>query len=151
MWAQSLFVISRLLLEDFLAPGALDPLNRRLSSIRKPDVVVQVVVLAEDARIQELLSDQGIKLETLHDTRPISVKPAAMLAKLFSYLGRNAKLGLSGRSNRDVGILTTSKVYKVQDKVFVFTPASFDRMVNYIDTDPSLAMSTLAYGLNYLR
>lgn len=150
MWAQSLFVISKLLLEDFLAPGELDPLNRRLSSIRKPDVVVQVVVLAEDSRIQELLAEQGIKLQTIHDVRPIVVKPAAMLAKLFSYLGRNSKLGLSGRSNRDVGILTTSKVYKVQDKVFVFTPATFDRMVNYIDTDPSLAMSTLAYGLNYL-
>ena len=150
MWAQSLFVISKLLLENFLAPGELDPLNRRLSCIRKPDVVVQVVVLAENIRIQELLSDQGIKLETIDDVRPIVVKPAAMLAKLFSYLGRNAKLGLSGRSNRDVGILTTSKVYKVQEKVFVFTPATFDRMVNYIDTDSSLAMSTLAYGLNYL-
>ena len=150
MWAQSLFVISKLLLEDFLAPGELDPLNRRMSPIDKPDVVVQVVVLAEDSRIQELLADQGIKLETIQDTRPIVVKPAAMLAKLLSYLGRNAKLGMSGRSNRDVGILTTSKVYKIQDKVFVFTPATFDRMVNYIDTDPSLAMSTLAYGLNYL-
>ena len=112
--------------------------------------MVQVVVLAENSRIQELLADQGIKLETIDDVRPIVVKPAAMLAKLFSYLGLNAKLGLSGRSNRDVGILTTSKVYKVQDKVLVFTPATFDRMVNYIDTDSSLAMSTLAYGLNYL-
>ena len=38
----------------------------------------------------------------------------------------------------------------IQDKSFVFTPQSFDRSMNYTDTDPSLAMSTLAYGLNYL-
>ena len=29
---------------------------------------------------------------------------------------------MSGRKNRDVGILTTSKLYKIQDKIFAFTP-----------------------------
>lgn len=41
MWAQSLFIVGRLLQEGFIAPGELDPLNRRLSSNVKPDVVVQ--------------------------------------------------------------------------------------------------------------
>ena len=150
MWAQSLYVISKLLLDDYLAPGELDPLNRRLSSVRKPDVVVQVVVLVEDKHVQDLLKDQGILLETVDDISPIVVKPAAMLSRLISFLGKSNKLGLSGRNNSDVGILTTSKIFKIQDKTFVFTPQSFDRMVNYIDSDPSLAMSTLAYGLNYL-
>ena len=133
-----------------MSPGELDPLNRRLSFVRKPDNVVQVVCLAGDDHVQNLLNNEGIHLETLHSISPIIVKPAEVLSKLYSYLGRNLKLGLSGRSNSDVGILTTSKVYKIQDKTFVFTPQSFDRMVNYIDTDPSLAVSTLAYGLNYL-
>ena len=53
------------------------------------------------------------------------------------------------RSNDTIELIDI-QVYKIQDKMFVFTPQSFDRMVNYIDTDPSLAMSTLAYGLNYL-
>ena len=150
MWAQSLYVITKLLMEDFLSPGELDPLNRRLSFVRKPDNVVQVVVLAEDDHVRNLLLDQGVQLQTLHDIRPILVKPAAVLSRLYSYLGRNTKLGLSGRNNPDVGILTTSKVFKIQNKTFVFTPQSFDRMTNYIDTDPSLAVSTLAYGLSYL-
>ncbi len=42
MWGQSLFVIGRLLQESFIAPGEIDPINRRLSSLKKPDVVVQV-------------------------------------------------------------------------------------------------------------
>jgi len=150
MWAQSLYVISRLLLEGLLSPGELDPLSRRLSPIQKPEIVVQVVVLAEDAHIQKLLLDQGIKIETVHDISPIIVKRAAVLSKLFSYLGKSEKLGLSGRGDTDVGILTTSIFYKIQGKTFVFTPQSLDHMTNYIDTDPSLAMSTLAYGLNYM-
>ena len=93
---------------------------------------------------------KGIKLETVHDISPIIVKRAAVLSKLFSYLGKSEKLGLSGRGDTDVGILTTSIFYKIQGKTFVFTPQSLDHMTNYIDTDPSLAMSTLAYGLNYM-
>jgi len=150
MWAQSMYVVTKLLQDDFLAPAELDPMNRRLSSIRKPDVVVQVVVLAEDTRVQMVLADQGINLQTCQQISPIEVKSAEMLSKLYTYLGRSKKLGLTGRKNPDVGILTTSKLYQIQDKTFVFTPQSFDRTSNYIDTDPSLAMSTLAYGLNYL-
>lgn len=40
-WAQSLYIVGRLLQEGFIAPGELDPLNRRLSADKKPDVVVQ--------------------------------------------------------------------------------------------------------------
>ena len=150
MWAQSMYVVAKLLQEEFLAPAELDPMNRRLSSIKKPDVVVQVVVLAEDTKVQHVLTDQGIKLQTVQQINPIEVKPAGMLSKLYTFLGRSKKLGLTGCKNTDVGILTTSKIYRIQDRTFVFTPQSFDRTSNYIDTDPSLAMSTLAYGLNYL-
>lgn len=41
---------------------------------------------------------------------------------LFSLPGRNEKLGLSGRKSRDVGILSTSKLYSLQDRIFAFTP-----------------------------
>ncbi|KAG7453604.1 hypothetical protein MATL_G00264630 [Megalops atlanticus] len=40
-WAQSLYILGNLLAEGFLAPGEVDPLNRRFSTIPKPDVVVQ--------------------------------------------------------------------------------------------------------------
>ena len=41
MWAQSLYIVGRLLQEGFIAPGEMDPLNRRLGADKKPDVVVQ--------------------------------------------------------------------------------------------------------------
>jgi phosphorylase kinase alpha/beta subunit len=38
LWAQSLFILGKLLQEGFLAVGELDPLNRRLGAQKKPDV-----------------------------------------------------------------------------------------------------------------
>ena len=148
MWAQSLFIIGKLMQDGFLAPGELDPLNRRLISIKKPDVVVQVVILAKDTKVQTLLLKEGVKVQTTAQISPIEVQPSHILSHLYTFLGRNRKLGLSGRRSLDVRILATSRIYKIQNKTFVFTPQSFDRSMNYIDTDPCLAMSTLAYSLS---
>ena len=150
MWAQALFIITKLLNEGLLLPAELDPLNRRLNTIERPDTSVQVVVLAEDEKIQSLLLKDGIELETAAQISPFEVKPARMLSHLYTFLGRNKKLGLSGRRSLDVGILATSRFYKIQNRTFVFTPQSFDRKLNYTDTDPELAMDTLAYALAYL-
>ncbi len=150
MWGQSLYVIGRLLQEHFIAPGEIDPINRRLGSLKKPDVVVQVVVLASNKKVQDLLGNQDIFVKTLEEVSPIEVHPARVLSRLYEYLGRNVKLGLTGRRSRDIGILTTSKLYKIQDKVFAFTPQRFDVSRNYMDCDISLMMTTLEYGLNHL-
>lgn len=150
MWAQSLYIIGRLLRDNFIACGELDPINRRLSSLSKPEVVVQVVVIAKDQKIKELLAQQGFNVQSLKEVTNIEVHPARVLSHLYSYLGRNEKLGLTGRKNRDVGILTTSKLYKIQDKIFAFTPQRFDFSRNYMDCDTALMVTTLEYGLNYL-
>lgn len=105
-----------------MAPGELDPLNRRLCSEKKPDVVVQVVILAEDTEIRDKLAEHDIIVQTIADVAPIEVQPARVLSHLYTYLGRNKKLGLSGRKSRDVGILSTSKLYALGDKIFAFTP-----------------------------
>ena len=81
-----------------------------------------MVVLAKDARIQSLLAKYDFKVPTLEEAAPVEVHPARVLCHLFTHLGRSAKLGLSGRTNEEVGILTTSKLYKIQDKIFAFTP-----------------------------
>ncbi|EEC02934.1 phosphorylase B kinase alpha, kpb1, putative, partial [Ixodes scapularis] len=126
MWAQSLFIIGRLLQEGFIVPGELDPLNRRLASEKKPDVVVQVVVLAEDHIIQEKLMHHEIFVQTIQDVPDFEVLPARVLGHIYTYLGRSSKLNLSGRQSRDVGILSTSKMYLFKDSLLVFTPQRFD-------------------------
>ena len=41
MWSQSLYILCGLLQEGLLAVGEIDPLNRRLSMMVKPDPLVQ--------------------------------------------------------------------------------------------------------------
>ncbi|XP_066948048.1 probable phosphorylase b kinase regulatory subunit alpha isoform X12 [Macrobrachium rosenbergii] len=151
MWAQSLYILGRLLQDKFLACGELDPLNRRLGSEKKPDVVVQVVVLAEDSTIQSKLAALDIHVQTISEVSPIEVQPARVLSKLYAHLGRNQKLGLSGRQSRDVGILSTSKLYSLQDRIFAFTPQFVDRQRFFIASDLDLLLDIFKTELNFLQ
>ncbi|XP_076750349.1 putative phosphorylase b kinase regulatory subunit alpha isoform X2 [Xylocopa sonorina] len=150
MWAQSLYIVGKLLQEGFLAVGELDPLNRRLCSEKKPDVVVQVVILAEDAEIREKIAQHDIHVQTIAEVAPIEVQPAKVLSHLYTYLGRNKKLGLSGRKSRDVGILSTSKLYSLNDKIFAFTPQNFDAEEYYTTNDAALLANTFTTNLAFL-
>ncbi|XP_055604026.1 probable phosphorylase b kinase regulatory subunit alpha isoform X3 [Uranotaenia lowii] len=150
LWGQSLYILGKLLQEGFLAVGELDPLNRRLGAQKKPDVVVQVVILAEDNDIRDKLAEHGIHVQTIGDVAPIEVQPARVLSHLYTYLGRNKKLGLSGRKSRDVGILSTSKLYSLKDRIFAFTPQIFDHDEYYTSRDPALLVSNFMDVLAFL-
>lgn len=67
--------------------GELDPLNRRLCSEKKPDVVVQVVIIAESEEIKGKLAAHDILVQTIADVAPIEVQPARVLSHLYTYLG----------------------------------------------------------------
>ncbi|XP_055297553.1 probable phosphorylase b kinase regulatory subunit alpha isoform X7 [Sitodiplosis mosellana] len=151
LWGQSLYILGKLLQEGFLAVGELDPLNRRLGAQKKPDVVVQVVILAEDNEIRDKLAEHDLHVQTIAEVAPIEVQPARVLSHLYTYLGRNKKLGLSGRKSRDVGILSTSKLYSLKDRVFAFTPQFVDLSRFYIASDNELIIDILKGEINFLK
>ncbi|XP_039745564.1 probable phosphorylase b kinase regulatory subunit alpha isoform X2 [Pararge aegeria] len=150
IWGQSLYILGKLLQEGFLAVGELDPLNRRLCSEKKPDVVVQIVILAEDNEIRDKLLEHDLHVQTISEVAPIEVQPARVLSHLYTYLGRNKKLGLSGRKSRDVGILSTSKLYSLNERIFAFTPQNFDYEEYYMTRDPALLASTFTANVAFL-
>lgn len=115
IWAQSLYILGKLLQEvnlivflinslclfykilimfnqyyfqGFLAVGELDPLNRRLCSEKKPDVVVQIVILAETNDIRDKLLEYDLHVQTISEVAPIEVQPARVLSHLYTYLGK---------------------------------------------------------------
>lgn len=75
-----------------------------------PDLVIQVVLIAESVRLQQLLATYGIQTQTPHQVEPIQIWSPKELTKAYSHLGVNSKLGLSGRPQRPFGVLSTSKV-----------------------------------------
>uniref|UniRef100_A0A672T348 Phosphorylase b kinase regulatory subunit n=1 Tax=Sinocyclocheilus grahami TaxID=75366 RepID=A0A672T348_SINGR len=151
-WGQSLYVLGNLLAEGFLAPGEIDPLNRRFSTIPKPDVVVQVSILAENEDIKALLQKNGIDVETVADIHPIRVQPSRVLSHIYARLGRKymCRLGLTGRPYRRIGVLGTSKLYIVRNTIFSFTPQFIDHQQFYLALDNKMIVEMLRTDLSYL-
>ncbi|XP_072314682.1 phosphorylase b kinase regulatory subunit alpha, skeletal muscle isoform isoform X2 [Eucyclogobius newberryi] len=149
-WGQSLYILGNLLSEGFLAPGEVDPLNRRFSTTPKLDVVVQVSVLAETEEIKELLSKSGIDVETVADIHPIHVQPSRVLSHIYARLGRNPRLGLTGRPYRRIGVLGTSKFYIIRNTMFSFTPQFIDHQQFYIALDNKMIVEMLRTEIAYL-
>ncbi|XP_034424883.1 phosphorylase b kinase regulatory subunit alpha, skeletal muscle isoform isoform X2 [Hippoglossus hippoglossus] len=149
-WGQSLYILGNLLSEGFLAPGEIDPLNRRFSTIPKPDVVVQVSILAETEEIKELLMKNGIDVETVADIHPILVQPPKVLSHIYARLGRNPRLGLTGRPYRRIGVLGTSKFYIIRNTMFTFTPQFIDHQQFYLALDNKMIVEMLRTEISYL-
>ena len=115
-------------------------------------VLIVVVILAEDKTIQDKLAYYDLKVQTFEEVQPIQIYPARVLSHIFAHLGReifcypitcsfykintfhmhisdmylfigrNSKLGLSGRPSDVVGILATSKLYTLGGKTMAFLP-----------------------------
>ncbi|XP_061189361.1 probable phosphorylase b kinase regulatory subunit alpha isoform X2 [Saccostrea echinata] len=149
-WGQSLYIISKLVQEGFLSPGELDPVNRRLVSEPKPDIVVQVVILAEDDYIQSKLLEHDIKVQTMSEVTPLQVFPARVLTQIYSLLGRNKKLGLTGRPKNEIGLLATSKLYSFHDQIFAFIPQMADEHLFYLPKDTILKLDMFANDVGFL-
>lgn len=150
MWGQSLYILGCLLAEGFLAPGEIDPLNRRFSTNFKPDVVVQVCVLAESEEIQDLLGDLGITVQTMSQVAQIRVLPARILSHIYVRLGNCKKLSLSGRPYRHIGVLGTSKFYEIRNRTYIFTPQFLDHHHFYLALDNQMIVEMLRTELAYL-
>ncbi|XP_077199237.1 phosphorylase b kinase regulatory subunit alpha, liver isoform isoform X4 [Paroedura picta] len=150
LWGQSLYILSALLAEGFLAPGEIDPLNRRFSTAFKPDVVVQVTILAESSEIKKLLRHHGISVQSVSDINPVRVQPARILSHLYAKLGRNKHMKLSGRPYRHIGVLGTSKLYVIRNQIFTFTPQFTDQHHFYLALDNRMVVEMLRTELAYL-
>nr|XP_020016987.1 phosphorylase b kinase regulatory subunit alpha, liver isoform isoform X9 [Castor canadensis] len=150
LWGQSLYILSSLLAEGFLATGEIDPLNRRFSTSVKPDVVVQVTVLAENNHIKELLKKHGVNVQSIADIHPIRVQPGRILSHIYAKLGRNKNMKLSGRPYRHIGVLGTSKLYVIRNQIFTFTPQFTDQHHFYLALDNEMMVEMLRIELAYL-
>ncbi|VDL84364.1 unnamed protein product [Nippostrongylus brasiliensis] len=153
LWAQSLYVICCLLYEGFLSPAELDPLSRRLSSHEKrPPCEVQVTILAENGEVQRELRANGINVQRMDEIDPVfTIMPASSLAEIHSKIGQSKKLHLSGRPlDRDVGLLSTSRLYQIGQKFVIFTPQFMDSRRSHLMYDIRILMDEWSSELQYI-
>ena len=155
VWAQSLYILGEMLYEGYLTPAEIDPLGRHLlptyRSTQKLDTVVQVVLIAEDAMLQAKLAMFGLETQTPDQVSPITISNPSALRDAYSVLGANSKLGLSGRPKRPIGTLGTCRLYRVQGRLYAFTPHFMDKEEFYMTMDNDYLVSVFEHELLFVR
>ncbi|HEY9883912.1 MAG TPA: glycoside hydrolase family 15 protein, partial [Thermosynechococcaceae cyanobacterium] len=136
VWAQSLYLLGQLLSENLLAVGDIDPLGRHLHIRRQRKPQVQVALLAEDEALQSTLAAYGIATQTPTQAEIFQVREAQELAAVYTQIGRNDKLNLSGRPARRLRSLTTSRLFQIRGDRIVFLPSLLDKQQFYLTLDP---------------
>jgi phosphorylase kinase alpha/beta subunit len=136
--------------------GEIDPLNRRLSTLPKPETTVQIVLLAENDQLMKELSDNGIRSCTLEEVFtdkqcPVAVLPAKLLGEAYHQLGENSKMNLTGRAKNNVGVLGTGMLYTIRNDIYAFYPSFLDHEAFYLCLDNELLVDLISTDIGYLK
>ena len=151
VWAQSLYFLSQMLSEGLLAVGDIDPLRRHLGVGKHREALVQIAMLAEDEDLQLSLEVHGIETQTAKEIEPIQVRQASELSSIFTQIGRNDKLGLTGRPVRRLRSLTTSRIFRIRGETVVFLPSFLDSQQFYLTLDDRFLVDQLRSELAYMQ
>jgi len=151
VWAQSLYILGCLLQDGLITRDDIDPLGRhRQAARRHGGCAVQVALLAEDEQVQEDLASQGMPSQTLAEIAPIQVRDAGELAAAYTQVGRNDRIGLTGRPLRKLRTLSTSRLYLLAGEPLLFLPQFMNQKGFYIAMDNRLLIQRLRLELSYI-
>ncbi len=151
VWAQSLYILAQMLHEGLISVGDIDPCGRYLRIGQRRKATIQIALIAEDESLQERLAANNIVTQTLSQVAPIQVRHARELAAAYTQIGRNDKLNLSGRPQRRMRSLTTSRVYKIQGDTIVFLPSFLEPERFYLTLDYHFLVSNIKSELAYIH
>lgn len=151
VWAQSLYYLGLLLSDHLIAVGDLDPLGRHLSLQAPQAPLVQVALIAEDEALQAQLSTYGVPTQVPTQVEPVQIRHAAELAVIYSQIGRNDVLGLSGRPLRRLRSLTTSRLFYVHGDAIAFLPSFLDQQQFYLTIDYHFLVAQIKGELAYIQ
>ncbi|KAJ1924028.1 hypothetical protein IWQ60_005491 [Tieghemiomyces parasiticus] len=153
VWANSLYMLGNLVHENLVSTAELDPLGRRFYARRADnrDTVVQIALLAEDESLQAKLSTFGLDTQSLDQLGSVTICPPTALAEVYTTLGMNDKLGMSGRPPRPVGTLSTCRLYRVQGRLYAFVPHFLDKQEFYLSSDNDYLVSVIESQLSFVQ
>ncbi|MBD1852516.1 glycoside hydrolase family 15 protein [Leptolyngbya sp. ST-U4] len=151
VWAQSLYLLGQMIREGLLAIGDIDPLGRHRQSGKRQKPLVQIALLTEDETLQAELATYGIATQTPAQVAPIQVRRAEELSRVYSQIGRNDKLKLTGRPVRRLRSMTTSRIFKVRGETIVFLPAFLDPQQFYLTLDYHFLVAQIKGELAYIQ
>lgn len=150
VWAQSLYLLGRMIRDSVLSAGQIDPLGRRRHK-RAGRPVVQILLLSEDAELQSELASHGVVTETVDELLPVCAYVPEEIARAHGAVGKNERLGLTGRASRALKSLTTSRFYEINGKTVLCLAPFFSQRDFYLTYDLEFLVERFKSELTYLR
>ena len=150
-WAQSLLVLGDLLAGGHVTKRDLDPLERCRKPRSSEIPAIQVIIFANSLAVRETLQHHRITSQLLSDLDEQSVRNPDMLTQYYSVLGKNDKLGLSGRPARTMPTLTTSCLYEIDHQIFTCLSLTFQQHEFYLTYDVKFLVVRFRSALHYIQ
>ncbi|KAA0185357.1 Phosphorylase b kinase regulatory subunit [Fasciolopsis buskii] len=163
LWGQAVYLISQLLISDCLSPSDLDPLGRSIScnpahgvisnigpTERPLNVTIQVVLISESTRLQQILATYGVLTQTPRQVEPIQIWPPDQLVRVGKFNGCSQNLGLSGRPPRPVGQLGCSRFYRISGLTVLCYPLLFEAQDFYLLHDMQVVIDEVKTDFKFL-
>ncbi len=150
VWAQSLFMLSDMILDGVLHVNDIDPMHRRNRIGHKRNTHPLVPILAENESVKEALLELGFKSETIDEVQPIRIMHAYQLSQLHTLLGQNKKLSLTGRPLLVARTMTTASLHQLAGEDILFLPYYFNPQGFYFSYDNTLLVEHFRSSLKFL-
>jgi phosphorylase kinase alpha/beta subunit len=150
VWAQSLYMLSDMILDGVLSPGDIDPLHRRERIGHKFSADPMVSILAENESVKQKLLELGFVSETLEEVKPVRIMHASQLSEVHTFLGKNEKLALSGRPLLVTRTITTARLHLLAGEEILFLPYYFNPQGFYFSYDNKLMVEHFRASLKFL-
>ncbi|CAL8071194.1 unnamed protein product [Calicophoron daubneyi] len=163
LWGQSVYLISQLFIHGCLDAHDLDPLgrcpmnNNSVGSARNfsfsatpLNLAIQVVLISESSRLQQILATYGVLSQTPTQVEPIQIWPPDQLVRVGKFMGCSQTLGLSGRPPRPIGQLGTSTFYRISGLTVLCYPLLFESQDFYLLHDMQVVIDEVKTDFKFL-
>lgn len=151
VWAQSLYLVGKMLDEELITPDDIDPLGLHKVQFRRDPVRTSMVVLAQTDAVKDSLVKAGVLCQTPADITPLKVISAEQLVQTYQHLGASEILALSGRPNRALNSLATSQLFCINDDKYLCLSWIQNEDKDYQKVDPRLFKEHICNELNIIK
>ncbi|PLY05974.1 MAG: glycosyl hydrolase family 15 [Arcobacter sp.] len=150
VWAQSLYMLSDMILDGILTPSDIDPLHRRRRIGHKRSTTPMVAFLSENEFVKQQMLNLGFNSETLDDLSCVKILHASQLSEVHELLGKNDKLSLTGRPPWVPRSITTARLHILAGEHIIFLPYYFNPKGFYFSYDNKLLVEQFTSSLKFL-
>ncbi len=150
VWAQSLYLLGSLMKDGHLTIHDIDPLKlSKKISHRHP--TIQILLLTKSPLIKRLLEKENIPVQSPEDLGDTIVCFPDTISQVYTHVGANKKLGLTGRSPRRLKTLVTSRLFNINGQQVICISLFFLPKEFYLAFDVDFLINRFKGELSYIH